>query len=60
MSKNRCPLSPTSVVWAYCRDSGGEDQDITSQKAADLAARTGDHESRCHGGESGTPDSATG
>ena len=29
-------MSPGSCVWAYCRDSGGEDQDITSQKAAVL------------------------
>jgi len=36
MGNNGCPLPAGSVVWAYCRDSGGEDQDITSQKAAVL------------------------
>lgn len=36
MSRNDSPVSPGCVVWAYCRDSGGEDQDITSQKAAVL------------------------
>ena len=32
-----CSLPPGSLVWAYCRDSGGEDQDIESQKNAVLA-----------------------
>jgi site-specific DNA recombinase len=29
-----CALPEGSRVWAYCRDSGGEDQDIQSQKTA--------------------------
>ena len=33
---DHCPLPSGSGVWAYCRDSGGEDQDIRSQKAAVL------------------------
>jgi len=33
---NRCPLTPGSRVWAYCRDSGGEEQDIETQKRAVL------------------------
>ena len=36
MGNNGCPLPAGSLVWAYCRDSGGEDQDIVSQKAAIL------------------------
>lgn len=36
MRNNGCPLPAGSLVWGYCRDSGGEDQDITSQKAAVL------------------------
>ena len=36
MGNNGCPLPAGSVVWAYCRDSGGEDQDIVSQRAAIL------------------------
>ena len=36
MGNNGCPLSAGSLVWAYCRDSGGEDQDIVSQRAAVL------------------------
>lgn len=28
-----CPLPPGSSVWAYLRDSGGETQDLTSQRA---------------------------
>lgn len=27
-----CPLSPGSPVWAYLRDSGGETQDLSSQR----------------------------
>jgi site-specific DNA recombinase len=33
---NDCPLPDGSRVWAYCRDSGGEDQDIQTQKRAVL------------------------
>lgn len=36
MGKNSCPLPAGSLVWAYARDSGGEDQDIQSQKSAVL------------------------
>jgi site-specific DNA recombinase len=31
-----CPLKSGALVWAYCRDSGGEDQDIETQKRAVL------------------------
>lgn len=34
MGKNGCPLPAGSPVWGYIRDSGGEDQDIVSQKTA--------------------------
>lgn len=33
---NSCPLPNGTRVWAYCRDSGGEDQDIETQKSAVL------------------------
>jgi site-specific DNA recombinase len=33
---NACPLRSGSRVWAYCRDSGGEEQDIETQKRAVL------------------------
>ena len=33
---NSCPLASGARVWAYCRDSGGEEQDIESQKHAVL------------------------
>jgi DNA invertase Pin-like site-specific DNA recombinase len=36
MGNNGCPLPVGSPVWGYIRDSGGEDQDIVSQKAAIL------------------------
>lgn len=32
-----CPLPPGSAVWAYLRDSGGETQDLASQRAYLLA-----------------------
>ena len=35
MNRN-CSLPPGSLVWAYCRDSGGEDQDIQTQRQAVL------------------------
>jgi site-specific DNA recombinase len=33
---NSCPLASGARVWAYCRDSGGEEQDIETQKHAVL------------------------
>ena len=36
MGKNGCTLPARSLVWVYARDSGGEDQDIQSQKSAVL------------------------
>jgi DNA invertase Pin-like site-specific DNA recombinase len=33
---NNCPLASGARVWAYCRDSGGEEQDIETQKHAVL------------------------
>ena len=32
-----CPLPPLSRVWAYLRDSGGDTQDLASQRAYLLA-----------------------
>ena len=32
-----CPLPPGAAVWAYLRDSGGETQDLASQRAYVLA-----------------------
>ena len=32
-----CPLPPLSKVWAYLRDSGGDAQDLASQRAYMLA-----------------------
>ena len=32
-----CPLPPGSSVWTYLRDSGGETQDLASQRAYVLA-----------------------
>lgn len=32
-----CPLSPFSRVWLYLRDSGGDNQDLASQRAFSLA-----------------------
>lgn len=37
MGNDNSPLPAGALVWAYCRDSRGEEQDIHSQKAAVLA-----------------------
>ena len=36
MAREKCPFEPGARVWAYCRDSGGEEQQdsVTSQRSA--------------------------